>query len=189
MGVDGALAAYAFQKKAWIQLVLLCVLVALTYLVLGWIPLLGSVSLLVAGIWIKMGILYPTTSSFGLRRRIIARWTAKMMLAIFIVVTLIVCEAMTLTGILSGPLKAVAGGVQVGIGAALVTSYVNWQVRREQKAIPIAWWEWGLVAGSTAALLLTAIGMVFALAGLAFAFQWVLDSMNAWLLAPDLEGM
>ena len=181
-GITGDDAASAFRKKAWIQLGFLCLLVAVSYFILGWVPLLGGVALLVAGLWIKMGILYPITGTFHIRRRIVTRWSAKMMLTLFIVVTFVICELMTMTGFLSGFLKALVGSLQVAIAAALVTFYVSWQIKREQRQLSVSWWEWGIVGTATASLVVTAAGAIIILASLAYALQWVIDSTLPYLM-------
>jgi hypothetical protein len=163
-------------------LAILSLAVATSYLILGWIPLLGAISLILAGLWIKIGILYPVMKTFFLCRRIIMRWSAKMMFVLFIIVSIVICEAMTLTGFLSGFLKALIGGTQVAIAAGLVTLYVNWQIGREQRQAPISWWEWGLVGTTSAAVVAAAAASVFVLAAIAYAFQWVLDVVTPYLL-------
>jgi hypothetical protein len=181
-GVSGIETAAAFKKKSWRHLIFLCGLVTLSYITLGWLPLLGGVALLVAGLWIKLGILYPITATFTPRRRIITRWSAKMLLSIFILATFVLCEMMTLTGVLSGFLKALIGCIQVGIAASLVTLYVTWQIGREQQQKPVAWWEWGVVGSATLSVFLCAAGAFLLLIGLVYALQWALDSTLPYLL-------
>ena len=175
-GITSKDAARAFHKKAWIQLALLFLLVGITYFILGWIPFLGGLALLGAAVWIKMGILYPITGTFNLRRRIVTRWSAKMVLAILMVATFVVCELMTMTGLFSGFLKALIGALHVAIAAALVTLYVSWQIRREQRQIGVGWWEWGIVGTATAGLAGTAAASLLLLVGFAYTFQWLIDS-------------
>ena len=181
-GITSKDAATAFQKKAWIQLGLLFLFVGVTYFILGWIPFLGGLALLAAAIWIKMGILYPITGTFHLRRRIVARWSVKMVLAILMVATFVLCELMTLTGLFSGFMKALIGAVHVTIAAGLVTLYVSWQIRREQRQVSVGWWEWGIVGTATVGVAGTAAASVLLLAGFAYAFQWVIDTTLPLLL-------
>lgn len=181
-GVSGTLAAHSFRKKAWIQLSILAVLVAASYLILGWIPLLGAVALLAAGFWIKIGILYPITRTFSLKRRVVTRFSAKMMLTTFIILSIILCEAMTLTGVLSGFLKAFIGGLQVFIAAMLVTFYVNWQIGREQRNAPVSILEWGALFGFTGTVGVASAALIFILAGLGFAFEWVMREITPYLV-------
>jgi hypothetical protein len=180
-GISGEDTAKAFRRKSRIHLSLITLMVGIAYMILGWVPLLGSVALLVAGIWIKVGILYPVTATFNIRRRIVTRWSAKMLLAGFIVLTLVICEAMTLTGVFSGFVKAIIGSIQVALAALFVTMYVNWQIGREQRDAPIGWWEWGLLGGSTLTVAGLATASVLVLAALAYAFQYILDTMSTWL--------
>ena len=181
-GVSGTLAANTFRKKAWIQLCILALLVAFSYFILGWIPLLGAVSLLAAGFWIKIGILYPITRTFSLKRRVVTRFSAKMMLASFIIFSIILCEAMTLTGVFSGFLKAFIGGLQVFIAAMLVTFYVNWQIGREQRNAPVSVLEWTALVGFTGTVGAASAALVLILAGLGFAFEWVMREITPYLI-------
>ena len=105
-----------------------------------------------------------------------------MMLSLFIILSIILCEMMTLTGFLSGFLKAFIGGFQVAVAAFLVTTYVSWQIGREQRGAPIGWWEWGIVGSASVALMATATFAVFILVALAYAFQWVLDVVTPYLI-------
>lgn len=89
---------------------------------------------------------------------------------------------MTLTGFLSGFLKAFIGGIQVFIAAMLVTFYVNWQIGREQRNAPVSILEWTALITVTGGVGVASAALVLVLAGLGFAFEWVIREITPYLI-------
>ncbi|WP_146157758.1 hypothetical protein [Enhygromyxa salina] len=165
------------QGRGRRQLIGIAVAVGLAHLLLGWVPLIGALVLLVAAAWIRVGILQPTTAMLSPRRRVLTRWTARLVMAAALAVTVILTEALTLIPVLGLPAKAVIGAGEVAIAAWAVTVYVHWQLRREAASRPIASWEWVVLVLCFAGLVASVILLALAFAALASAF----DAALGWL--------
>jgi hypothetical protein len=143
----------------------------------SWLPLVGALVLLLAAAWIRVGILQPTSAMLSPRRRVLTRWTARLVMAVALALTVIVTEALSLIPVLGLPVKAVISAGEVAIAAWAVTTYAHWQLRREAEPHPIDAWEWVLLAVSFAALIGSVILLALAFAALASAF----DIALGWL--------
>ena len=159
------------------QLLLIALAVGLAHLVLGSLPLLGAGVLVLAAVWIRVGILQPASAVLGAHRRVLTRWTARLVVAIALAFTVVATEALTLIPMLGPIAKSVISAAEVVIAAGAVTRYVHWQVDREAAGKAIATWE-------IAALVACIVTLIFALVALALAFAalasaW--DSALGWL--------
>ncbi|MDP6495784.1 MAG: hypothetical protein QGI09_10305 [Dehalococcoidia bacterium] len=134
------------EKRGKRQLVFIAALIAVGNLVVGWIPLLSSILALCAAVWIRLGILYPMTAFLSPKRRFLTRFTARVLVALFLALTLILSEALTLMPCIGLFGKSLIGTFQVFFMAAIVTSYVTWQVRRASDGAEPAKWEWAFLA-------------------------------------------
>jgi len=169
------------SRKIWTRVAGVALLVAVGYLFLGWVPMLGTILLIAAAAWIKLGLIYPVSDGFSPARRVVSRWTAKLGLAVVIVGSVLLIEAMTLLGPLGPPAKALLAAAQTVVSAGTVGLYLRWQLRREAAGKALLWMEWGMVLGITAGLLLTTAVVVGGLAALAHALQGLLDNLTVWL--------
>lgn len=151
--------------------------VGAAHLVLGWVPLAGALILLLATAWIRVGILQPTSALLSPRRRVLTRWTARLVMAAALALTVIAIEALTLVPVLGLPIKAVLGAGEVVFVAWAVTAYAHWQLDREAAREPIAAGEWLVLGLCFAAVVTAALLLALAFAALASAF----DSLLGWL--------
>ncbi|KIG19244.1 hypothetical protein DB30_03800 [Enhygromyxa salina] len=160
------------------QLIGIAIAVGAAHLLLGWVPLIGALVLLIAAAWIRAGILQPTTAMLSPRRRVLTRWTARLVMAVALALTVIVTEALSLIPVLGLPVKAVISAGEVAIAAWAVTTYVHWQLRREAMPRPIASWEWVVLVLCFAALIASVIALALAFAALASAFDTLLGFLS-----------
>jgi hypothetical protein len=174
VGVQFANEVEARGRQGLLGLVLA---VGLAHLLLGWVPFVGALALLLAAAWIRVGILGPATSMLSPRRRVLTRWTARLVMGAALAVTLVTTEALTLVPVIGLPVKAVLGAAEVALAAWAVATYAHWQLRREAAGEAIEAWEW-LILGAAFALLITCvIGLALAFIALASA----LESVLGWL--------
>src|SRR5690606_29224152 len=76
-GLVGASLARSVEARGRRRLWGVALAVGLAQLVLGWMPLAGALALVLAGAWIRVGILQPTSAMLSPRRRVLTRWTAR----------------------------------------------------------------------------------------------------------------
>lgn len=171
--------AEARERAGMRRLWLVCGLVAAAHLIVGWLPLLDTIVLLLAAIWLRFGIISPATSLMSARRRVVARLTSRMMVALLLAATLVASQLLTLLAAVGVVLKAIIGAAQVAGAAWLITRYTHWQLRREAAGKDVAGWEWALPLGMLALIAGIVIGLV---AALAFVFETLdnLLSTGAW---------
>ena len=169
--------AAAAQSRGRRQLIGVAVAVAIAHLLLGWVPLTSALILLLAAVWIRVGILQPASAMLSPRRRVLTRWTARLVMAAAVAVTVIATEALTLVP-LAGPIaKGIVGAGEVAIVAWAVTRYAHWQLEREAQGRDIAAWEWIVLGACAAALVASVVTLALVFAALASAF----DSLLGWL--------
>ena len=173
----GVQLASDIESRGRQRLLGIVVAVGLAHLLLGWMPLVGAMVLVLAAAWIRVGILAPTSAMLSPRRRVLTRWTARLVMGAALAATVIVTEALTLLPVVGLPVKALISAGEVALAAWAVAAYVHWQLRREARQQAIEAWEW-LVLGAAFVLLITCvIGLGLALIALASAF----DSLLGWL--------
>lgn len=175
--LGGSRLAERMRDRSRRQLLMIALAVGLAHLILGSLPLLGAGVLVLAAVWIRMGILQPASAVLGARRRVLTRWTARLVVAIALALTVVATEALTLIPMLGPIAKSVISAAEVVIVAGVVTRYVHWQVDREAAGEAIA-------AGEIAALGACVLALIAALVALALAFAalasaW--DSALGWL--------
>lgn len=176
-GLVGASLAAKVEARGRRRLLGVAVAVALAHLFLGWVPLIGALVLVIAAAWIRVGILQPTSAMLSPRRRVLTRWTARLLMAAAVAATVIVTEALTLLPIVGLPIKALLGAAEVALAAWAVTGYVHWQLRREASGQAIANSEWLILGFAVAALIASVVMLALAFVALASAF----DTLLGWL--------
>lgn len=167
----GARLANDLRDRGRRHLLGIAVAVGAAHLLLGWMPLIGALVLLVAAAWIRVGILQPTSAMLSPRRRALTRWTARLVMAGALALTVIVTEALTLVPVLGLPAKAVISAGEVAIVAWAVTTYVHWQLRREAQHLPVAGWEWSVLGLCFIGLIGSVVLLALAFAALASGFE------------------
>lgn len=176
-GDGGASLSAQVREQGKRQLWLIVAGVGLAHLVLGSLPLLGALVLLLAAAWIRVGILQPVSAMLSPRRRILTRWTARLVVAVALALTVIATELLTLIPVLGPIAKAVISAAEVAIAAWAVTRYAHWQLDREAADAPIEAWEIVVLVASMLALVGAVIGLALAFAFLVSTF----DSVMGWL--------
>lgn len=175
--LGGARLAEALRDRGRRRLLAIVLAVALAHLLLGWIPLVGAVALVLAAAWIRLGILQPVSAMLSPRRRVLTRWTARLVMAAALALTVIAVEALTLLPVLGLPIKALLGAGEVALAAWAVTAYVHWQLEREAAGAALAAWEWLVLGLCFAALIASVLALALAFVWLAAAF----DGLLGWL--------
>ena len=150
--------------------------VAVGHFAVGWFPLLGSLLMVAAAAWIRFGILYPLTTGMSPKRRMLTRWMSRLLVGIFLALSLIFTEALTLIPVLGVVAKSLLGVAQVAVIAGIITLYVRWQLKRCAQGDEPAAWEWALLATVACTLLLSVCAFVFAL-------FWILEQAGSLLAA------
>lgn len=150
--------------------------VAVGHFAVGWFPLLSTVLMLAAAAWIRFGILYPLTRSMSPKRRMLTRWTARLLVGVFLALSLICTEALTLVPVIGVVGKSLFGVFQVAVIAGIVTLYVRWQLKRCATGDEPAAWEWALLVAVAGTLLVSVCVFVFAL-------FWILEQAGTLLEA------
>lgn len=156
----------------------IAIAVGAAHLLLGWLPLVGAVALIAAAAWIRIGVLEPASRLLSPKRRVLTRWTARLLMAAVVAVTVIVGEALTLIPVVNLPIKAALGAGEVALCAWAVGRYAHWQVEREARGQAIGLGEWLLLAGAVGLLLASVVALVAAIAWLASTWQTVLEWLS-----------
>lgn len=160
--LDGSMVVAEVEGRSKKSVFIVAGIVAVAHLILGWMPLTGAVSLVVAAIWIRVGLINPATKVLNPTRAMLTRWTARLIVAVLLAVSVIFSEVLTLIGPFGLPIKAILGGAEVVIAATGVMAYVNWQVRREAKGTPVEPWEWAILVFALVLLGIAAAGIAIA---------------------------
>ncbi|MFO7566485.1 MAG: hypothetical protein R6X02_27835 [Enhygromyxa sp.] len=176
-GLVGVSLTQSVEARGRRQLWGIALAVGLAQLLLGWMPLASALTLVLAAAWIRVGILQPTSAMLSPRRRVLTRWTARLVMAAAVAAAVIVSEALTLLPLVGLPLKAAIGVAEVALVAWAVTAYVHWQLRRESRQQAIAAGEWLILALALASLIASVVALALAFAWLASAF----DTLLGWL--------
>lgn len=145
--------------------------VAISQLLFGWFPLLGSAAVVGAAALHRMLLLDPASAHLGSRRRLVTRWTVRLGVGATVAFSLVLHELLVLVPGVAGWVKALLAAATVeGLGLATL-KYVTWQIERERAGVPVAKTEWVVVFGS--------LGLLgAATASFALAVWWVVDRLG-----------
>jgi hypothetical protein len=154
--------------------------VALAALVAGWFPLLTSVLLVAALVWLRVTLVRPALQLLTPQRRLVARWTLRLAAGCFLALAIVAFEALTLVPAFGALAKVVLSAGEVAVAGLFARRYLDWQTEREARGVPVAWWEVAVLAVWLLALLvMTAVTAVLV--------WWVLQQLGfikAALVAP-----
>ena len=156
------------------QLLMIAAGVGVAHLVLGSFPLLGALVLIAAAAWIRVGILQPVSAMLSPRRRVLTRWTARLVIAAALAIAVIATELLTLVPLLGPIAKSIIGAAEVAIAAWAVTRYVHWQLDREAVDQPIEAWEYIVLVACI-------VGLVASVVALALAFTFLVEAFDGLL--------
>jgi hypothetical protein len=121
---------------------------------IGWVPVLPALVYLGAYLWLRLGVLNPLSQFLSRPRRLVTRWTGRLLLSTTLVFMLLASMLLSLLP----PLAMVGNGglvvLKVWLGTRVLTEYIHWQVRREQAGTPVSRLEWLPIGAGLLGLLL-----------------------------------
>ena len=129
-------------------------------LVASWFPLINSVLIIGALLWLRSTVVKPGLSLLTPRRRIVTRWTLRLAAGCFLALSIIVLELLTLIPAAGALVKTVISALEVAAAGVMTRRYLGWQIGREGRGEPVAFWELVLLGAWTALLLAVVAGMV-----------------------------
>jgi hypothetical protein len=129
-------------------------------LVASWFPLLNSLVIIGALVWLRFTVVKPGLSLLTPRRRIVTRWTLRLAAGCFLALSIIVLEALTLIPAAGAVVKTVVSAAEVAVAGGVTRRYLTWQIGREGRGVPVALWELVLLGVWAAVLLAMVAGMV-----------------------------
>jgi hypothetical protein len=165
-------------ERATVRLWVAGVAVGLAALVAGWFPVLNSLLIAAALVWVRFTVVRPALRLLTPRRRLVSRWTLRLAAGCFLALSIIFLESLTLLPGLGALAKALLSGAQVVVAGAFARRYLGWQLEREGRGTPVAVWEVGLLG----AWLSVMLGLVAGLVALAL---WLLEKLGwvqGWML-------
>lgn len=164
--LHGRLAAGSARSLWWAVLA-----VAAATAIAGWFPILTTVLLGAALVWIRVTIVAPALRLLSPGRRLIARWTIRLTGCAYLAVSLVLLELLTLVPVLGALAKILVSGLQVAFAGWFAQIYLGGQIRREADGKPIGFGEWLL-------LVAVAVGMLTAAIGAAYALVWIVHALG-----------
>ena len=174
--LDAEEVSVRLQRRGMMHLAGVTAAVAVGHFAVGWFPLLSTLLMVAAAAWIRFGILRPLTAGMSPKRRTLTRWTARLLVGVFLALSLILTEALTLVPVIGVIGKSLLGVAQVAAIAGIVTGYVRWQLGRCARGDEPAAWEWALLVASALTLLASVAAFVFSL-------FWILEQAGVLLEA------
>lgn len=168
---DRAVLHTLHTSRSGVHLWAAAVVVALAALVAGWFPLLNSLLIAAALLWLRFTVVRPALRLLTPRRRLVSRWTLRLATGCFLALSVVVLELLTLLPGVGALLKALLSAAQVALAGGFSRRYLTWQLGREGQGTPVALWELGLVAFWAALLVALAVGTVLVL-------LWVLEKLG-----------
>ncbi|MEO1269565.1 MAG: hypothetical protein AAFX99_15880 [Myxococcota bacterium] len=157
------------------RLVLYGVLAAVA-LVVSFVPVVGSVALLVAQVAAWLLVVKDTTRWFGPARRMTTRFVLKLWMVVVGLFGIAALEALTLAAGFNLVLKPVLSVASLLIFVETSLWFVRGRLRQEADGAPLRWWEWALPAGLVATVIgagtIAALSLFALVSAAQHAFQW-----------------
>ncbi|HEX8705970.1 MAG TPA: hypothetical protein VF815_44450 [Myxococcaceae bacterium] len=147
-------------SQSAVRLWLAVVAVTVGALVASWFPLINSLLIIGALVWLRFTVVKPGLALLTPRRRIVTRWTLRLATGCFLALSIIVLELFTLVPGAGALVKTVVSAAEVALAGVLTRRYLTWQIRREGRGVPVAFWELALLGVWTAVLAVVVAGMV-----------------------------
>ncbi len=129
-------------------------------LVASWFPLINSLLIAGALVWIRFTIVKPGLALLTPRRRIVTRWTLRLAAGCFLALSVILLELLTLIPAAGALVKTAISALEVALAGSAARRYLSWQVSRAGRGVPVAFWEVALLAVWAAVLLAMVAGMI-----------------------------
>ncbi len=168
------------SERATVRLGVAVAVVALGALAASWFPLLTSVLLVVALVWLRVTLVRPALQLLTPQRRLVSRWTLRLAAGCFLALAILAFEVLTLVPAFGALAKVGLSAGEVAVAGLFARRYLAWQTEREARGLPVAWWEvtvlavWMLVM-----LVMTAVTVV-----LVWVVLQKLGVLKAALAAP-----
>ncbi len=157
----------AYGTRSLEHLTLHLAVLAVTALVLGFVPLLGAVCLLAGFVVYQHRVVAPALALLSRRRRVVSRWTMRLFVATLGVVTSVTITLVSFFWV-GGLAAAIAVPGSVALSWLFSRRYLLRQLARERERLPVAAWELTLLVVSAALLSASAV-VVAALVGASLA--------------------
>ncbi len=168
------------SERASARLWVAVLVVGLASLVASWFPLLTSVLLVVALVWLQATLVRPALRLLTPRRRLVSRWTLRLAAGCFLALAILAFELLTLVPGFGALAKVVLSAGEVAVAGIFARRYLAWQTEREARGEPVAGWEVAVLAVWLLSLLvMTAVSVTLV--------WWVLQQLGflkAALAAP-----
>ncbi len=153
--------------RLWVAVLL----VGAAALVASVFPVLNSLLLAGALLWVRATIVSPALRLLTPRRRLLSRWTLRLASGCFLAASVIALEALTLVPAAGIFIKSLLSAFNVAFAGLTSRGYLNWQLGREGRGVPVASWEVGLLA-AWATLLVGLVALTVAVV------LWVLSKLH-----------
>lgn len=166
------------RQRGNVRVGLLATAIGVSHIVVGWFPVASTVVVALSAGWIRLQIVRPTARLLTPSRRRVAVWTGRLATSAIVGATLVVNELLTLIPAAGAVAKGVIAALQVLFVDWFNARYMHWQIARDEQQVPVAWWEYAVLASATIAIFGAAIGVVAA----ALAAVSAVNSLAGWLL-------
>ena len=175
---SGILDEYAARsaERLWLHLLVL----AIAGLVLGFVPLLGAACLAIGFIVFQWRVVTPALALLSRRRRMVARWTLRLVTATLGVVVGIGVTIASLAGV-GGWVTSVGAPLTLGLTWITARAYLLLQLGREHARRPVATAEMLLLACSLTFLVLATVAVAGLVVGAVSLVQLAITKVGAWL--------
>lgn len=135
------------SERATVRLGIAVAVVALAALVASWVPLLTSLLLVAALVWLRVTLVTPALQLLTPQRRLVSRWTLRLAAGCFVALSVLVLELLTLIPAFGALAKVAISAGQVALAGLFARRYLAWQTEREARGVSVAFWEMGLLVG------------------------------------------
>jgi hypothetical protein len=157
--------------RATVRLWVAVTVVTLAALAASWLPLLTSLLLAAALLWLRATLVRPALQLLTPQRRLVSRWTLRLASGCYLAFSILLLEVLTLIPGFGALAKVVLSAAEVAAAGLFARRYLAWQTEREAQGLPVATWEIALLAAWL--LLLLTMTTVTVLCVL-----WVLDTLG-----------
>ncbi|NMO17210.1 hypothetical protein HPC49_13165 [Pyxidicoccus fallax] len=171
-------------ERASVRLWLAVAAVAVAGFAASWFPLLTSVLLIVALVWIRVTIVRPALQFLTPRRRMVSRLTLRLAAGCFVAAAILLHELLTFVPAFGALAKVVLSASQVAAAGIFARRYLAWQTEREARGLPMEPWEVTLLV----VFLLLLLGLTTAAGMLLWWVFQQLGVLNTFLAGPAVGG-
>lgn len=127
----------------------------------SWFPVLTSLLLAAALVWLRMTLVRPALQLLTRPRRLVSRWTLRLAGSAYLAVAILLAELLTFVPGFGALAKVVLSASQVAVAGLVARRYLAWQTEREAQGLPVQAWEVALLATALLALLLIGIAVAW----------------------------